>query len=300
MNHAERDGSGGAWVRSGVVCIRSMHHEVKLNLPEGLWRAIQKRRAESGESIRHIVNAALASHLEVEHRTLFQVSTSAALVRGIYDGAVTVATLREHGDFGLGTFEHLDGEMIVLEGKFFQVRSDGSVRVAENTAQSPFAVVTRFAASEDVSIAGASDLPALCEAIDKRRGSNNLFYAIRIDAHFERLRVRAACKSAEGVPLVEATSHQSEFEFSDVNGTLVGFWAPGYSAAFSIAGYHFHFLSADRSRGGHLLRCVAEGARVQLQREGSFQVALPESTEFLKSDLTRDPSADLEKAEKPH
>lgn len=277
-----------------------MHHEVKLNLSEGLWRAIQKRRDATGESIRHIVNAALASHLEVEHRTLFQVSTSGALVQGIYDGAVTVATLREHGDLGLGTFEHLDGEMIVLDGKFYQVRSDGSVRVAEDTAQSPFAVVTRFVADDEISIAGISDLPALCQAIDRRRGSNNLFYAIRIDAHFDHLQVRAACKSAEGVPLAEATSYQAEFEFSDVSGTIVGFWAPAYSAAFSIAGYHFHFLSADRSRGGHLLRCVADGARIQLQREGNFQVALPESTEFLKSDLTRDPSADLDKAEKPH
>ena len=300
MNHAERDGSGGAWARSGVVCIRSMHHEVKLNLPEGLWRAIQKRRGETGESIRHIVNAALASHLEVEHRTLFQVSTSAALVWGIYDGAVTVATLREHGDFGLGTFEHLDGEMIVIDGEFFQVRGDGSVHIAADTAQSPFAVVTRFAADDEGLIAGGSDLTELCEAIDLRRGSNNLFYAIRIDAHFAHLQVRAACKSAEGVPLVEATSHQAEFELSDVSGTLVGFWSPGYSAAFSIAGYHFHFLSADRSRGGHLLRCVADGARIQLQREGAFQVALPESAEFLTSDLTGDPSADLDKAEKPH
>ncbi|MGC1342729.1 MAG: acetolactate decarboxylase [Candidatus Binataceae bacterium] len=277
-----------------------MHHEVKLNLPEGLWRAIQKRRAATGESIRHIVNAALARHLEVDHRTLFQVSTSAALVQWIYDGAVTIATLREHGDLGLGTFEHLDGEMIALDGEFYQVRSDGSVRLAEDTAQSPFAVVTRFAADDEISIAGPIDLAALCEAIDRRRGSNNLFYAIRIDAHFDHLLVRAACKSAEGVPLVEATSHQAEFEFSDVRGTIVGFWAPVYSAAFSIAGYHFHFLSADRSRGGHLLRCEIDGARIQLQREGNFQVALPESAEFLKSDLTRDPSADLDRAEKPH
>ncbi|MGC1677690.1 MAG: acetolactate decarboxylase [Candidatus Binataceae bacterium] len=277
-----------------------MHHEVKLNLPEGLWRAIQKRRDETGESIRHIVNAALASHLEVDHRTLFQVSTSAALVQGIYDGAVTVATLREHGDFGLGTFEHLDGEMIVLDGEFFQVRSDGSVRIAQDAAQSPFAVVTHFAADDELSIGGKTDLTALCDAIDRRRGSNNLFYAIRIDAHFEHLQVRAACKSVEGVPLAEATIHQAEFEFSDLRGTIVGFWSPRYSAAFSIAGYHFHFLSADRTRGGHLLRCVTDGARIQLQREGNFQVALPESVEFLKSDLTRDPSADLDRSEKPH
>ncbi len=277
-----------------------MKHEIKLQLPEGLWRAIEKRRGETGESIRHIVNAALAGHLEVEHRTLFQVSTSAALVQGIYDGAVTVATLRRHGDLGLGTFEHLDGEMIVLDGEFFQVRSDGSVRIAEETAPSPFAIVTRFVADEELSIAGEADLTALCEELDRRRGTNNLFYANRIDAHFDSIEVRAACKSAEGVPLAEATSHQAEFEYRNLSGTLAGFWSPGYSAAFGIPGYHLHFLSADRGRGGHLLRCAMRGARIQLQREGNFQVALPESAEFLKSDLTRDFSSDLAKAEKPH
>ena len=39
----------------------------------------------------------------------YQVSTAGALVEGVYQGAVSVGTVREHGDFGLGTFEDLDG-----------------------------------------------------------------------------------------------------------------------------------------------------------------------------------------------
>jgi acetolactate decarboxylase len=56
---------------------------------------------------------------EVVHHTLYHVSTATALVEGIYQGAVRVSTLREHGDLGLGTFEALDGEVIVADGHFF-------------------------------------------------------------------------------------------------------------------------------------------------------------------------------------
>ena len=55
---------------------------------------------------------------DVVQHTLYQVSTATALVEGIYQGAVRVATLREHGDLGLGTFENLDGEMVIVDGHF--------------------------------------------------------------------------------------------------------------------------------------------------------------------------------------
>jgi len=87
----------------------------------------------------------ISADREVAHHTLYQVSTATALVEGIYQGAVRVGTLREHGDLGLGTFENLDGEMVIVDGQFFQVRSDGSVRECGDDVLTPFAVITRFA-----------------------------------------------------------------------------------------------------------------------------------------------------------
>src|ERR1700732_4973559 len=93
--------------------------------------------------------------------TLYQVSTATALVEGIYQGAVRVGTLREHGDLGLGTFENLDGEMVVLDGQFYQVRSDGSVRECDDDVLSPFAVVTRFVPETEVRLDECPDLSGL-------------------------------------------------------------------------------------------------------------------------------------------
>jgi acetolactate decarboxylase len=116
----------------------------------GLWQALMTRAEQAHEPPSHIVSQALAEYLAVTHHTLYQVSTATALVEGVYQGAVRVGTLREHGDLGLGTFENLDGEMVVVDGRFFQVRSDGSVRECGNDVLSPFAVVTRFAPEREV------------------------------------------------------------------------------------------------------------------------------------------------------
>jgi acetolactate decarboxylase len=231
------------------------------------------------------------------HHTLYQVSTATALVEGIYQGAVRVGTLREHGDLGLGTFEHLDGEMVIVDGHVFQVRSDGSVRECDDNVLSPFAVITRFAPEVTVTLAQCPDLSHLTSRFDALRPSDNFFFALRVDGHFDYVHTRAMCRTEEGVPLVQAAAVQPEFEFHDVLGTLVGFWTPEYAKTLNVPGYHLHFVSDDRQSGGHLLQCRGTNLRLQIQREGDYHIALPETEDFFKADLRRDPAADLAKAE---
>jgi acetolactate decarboxylase len=97
--------------------------------------------------------------------------------------------------------------------------------------------------------------------------------------------------------LVQAAAVQPEFEFRDVSGTLVGFWTPEYAKTLNVPGYHLHFLSDDRKRGGHLLQCRGSNLRLSLQRDGDYRLALPETEDFLKADLRRDPAAALAQAE---
>src|ERR1700689_4338832 len=91
-------------------------------ISQSLMNTLQARSRTTGEPIDHIVMRALADHLEVTHATLFQVSTSGALVEGISQGVVTVGELKRHGDLGLGTFADLDGEMVIADGGFWRVR----------------------------------------------------------------------------------------------------------------------------------------------------------------------------------
>jgi len=102
------------------------------------------------------------------------------------------------------------------------------------------------------------------------------------------------------VPLDQATAHQAEFRMKDVTGTIVGFWSPPYARSINVAGWHLHFLTDDRKGGGHLLGCGGQGLEAKLQDLDDLRLAIPETAQFLHADLTQDPSAALDKAERAH
>src|SRR5438128_4496440 len=182
--------------------------QLNTTISPGLWRALVDYTERTQEPVAHIVSKALAGYLQVSHHTLYQVSTATALVEGIYQGAVRVGTLREHGDLGLGTFENLDGEMVIVDGHCFQARSDGSVRECNDDVLSPFAVITRFAPDAAVTLTQDPDLSHLSSGFDRLRHSDNIFFALRVDGHFDYVHARAMCRTKEGVRLVEAAAVQ--------------------------------------------------------------------------------------------
>jgi acetolactate decarboxylase len=271
--------------------------ELRARVDDRVLRALDDLARSSGAPRDHLVERALAEYLGLEHHTLYQVSTAGALVEGVYQGAVSVGLVREHGDFGLGTFEDLDGEMVVVDGRVFRVGSDGTVREVADDATTPFAVVTRFGAPTAVTVRGVDRLATLTDAVDRMRDSANVFLAVRVDGHFDAVHVRAACRTAPGVPLAVATEHQAEFELTDVRGTMVGFWSPPYASGFEVAGYHLHFLTDARDAGGHVLDCRSDALEVRLEEESDVHLALPDTDAFRDADLTRDPTADLDRAE---
>jgi acetolactate decarboxylase len=271
--------------------------QLECTLSTGLWRFLQDHSQRTGQPLAHIVSKALADYFDVPHHTIYQVSTATALVEGIYQGAVRVGKLREHGDLGLGTFEDLDGEMVIVDGQFFQVRSDGSVQEVDDNVLSPFAVITQFSPEPAVMLDECPDMSRLTSRFDNLRHSDNVFFALRVDGKFDYVHTRAMCRTQEGVPLIRAAAVQPEFEFRDISGTFAGFWTPEYAKTLNVPGYHLHFISEDRKHGGHVLQCRGANLRLQIQREGNYHVALPETEDFLKADLRRDPAADLAQAE---
>jgi acetolactate decarboxylase len=268
------------------------------SISQSLQDALDRQSKETGEPISHLVSSALSRCMGAELPTLFQVSTSGALVQGVYQKAVSSHELLKHGNFGLGTFENLDGEMVVLDGEIYQVRSDGTVTEIIEDIGTPFATVVPFVPDRDEEVDSVASLEALTESCDRYRESDNLFYAFRVDGHFQHVRTRAM--RATSAPLAQAAAVQPEFDFNEVDGTLVGIWAPHFSNAFNVAGYHFHFLSADRTKGGHLLDCSGSALRMRVEKLNDLHLSLPESEEFLRADLTKDTSKELAYAEQMH
>ena len=267
---------------SGILC----------DVPASLIAKLRERSGRTDLSPSLLVRSALAEYLDMPLHTLFQVSTSRALVQGTYSGAVTCETLLAHGDFGLGTFEGLDGEMVVVDGAAYRAAASGKVTKARGDSAAPFAVVTRFSPTMEQALPSISSFDELEKLCDGYRRSDNLFYAFRIDGTFKNVQTRAVSPPKHHGNLLDAAKAQQEFKFTNVEGTLVGIYSPAFSEAFSVPGYHFHFLSSDRTEGGHLLEVAGDALRLQGEELNDFHLVLPENEEFLRVDLSKDVTAD--------
>jgi acetolactate decarboxylase len=222
-----------------------------------------------------------------DHRAgeLYQTSLMSALMAGIYEGDMTYGELHKHGDFGLGTFNDLDGEMVGFDGMFYQVRSDGSARPVTDDQKTPFAVVTFFQPERELNLVQPMTKSDLLAMIEKATDAN-LFSAVRVDGTFDQVRMRTVQRQTRPFPpLTEAAKHQAEKVFTNVEGTLAGFRSPIYAQGIGVAGFHLHFLRQDKQAGGHALDYRLRAGKVQICTVHDLRVELPTSAEFLKTDL---------------
>jgi acetolactate decarboxylase len=240
-----------------------------------------------------------AAPLSQTKKVIFQASTIDALMTGVYDGVMTCGELKKHGDFGIGTFEGLDGEMVGLDGRVFQIRADGGVYAAPDATKTPFANVVFFQPDRAVMLAQPRSLQELEQFLDGLLPSQNLFYAVKIEGKFRRVKTRSVPRQTPPYPsLREVARKQTVFEFHQVAGTIVGFRSPGFVAGLNVPGYHLHFLTKDRAAGGHLLACDTEEVRIEIEAVPRFFLALPENQAFLQADLSQDRQKEVQQVEK--
>ena len=218
-----------------------------------------------------------------------------ALVKGILREDKTLEEVLEHGNFGLGTFNDLDGEMVLLDGIFYDLHSDGKTNIADVTIQTPYACVTQFEPETSLHVNEDLSFGLLKRKIDQMVLSKNLIYAIEVSGDFASIKARSVPKQETYRPLVDIAGDQTEFFFSNVQGTLVGFWTPDFMDSVTVPGYHLHFLSDDKTKGGHLLDCACSSVVIKIQSIDQLTLDLPHSIDYLTAKLEGDVRKDLDK-----
>ncbi len=221
-----------------------------------------------------------------------------ALVEGLYREDARISDILTRGDFGLGTFNDLDGEMVVLDGQVHQLRSDGQAYDVMPDTRTPFACVTFFHPYSFEDIDYPLSYADLLVLFDRLLPSKNMIYAIRLDGLFDHVRTRSVPKQDSYRPLVEVAREQAEFEFHTIEGSMAGFWTPHFMQSVAVPGYHLHFLTADKQHGGHLLECRPRRIRIGLQHLARVELELPITIDYMTANFERDVGADLEEAEK--
>ncbi|MCI1857286.1 MAG: acetolactate decarboxylase [Sporolactobacillus sp.] len=223
---------------------------------------------------------------------IFQLSTMTSLLAGVYDGAMDYDEFKQYGNFGIGTFDHLDGEMIGFDGQFYRLRGDGTATPLKHGDVTPFCSLTYFhpqiERTFDRPIGKADFETRLHELVP----SDNQFYAYRIDGVFREVDTRTVAYQEKPVPMTEAVKAQPVFHFTDCQGTIVGFWTPAFAQGIAVAGFHFHFINKQRRGGGHVLNYTLDHGTVKIDRKTHQSLYTPMTDAFLQADLSR---TDLEK-----
>jgi acetolactate decarboxylase len=212
----------------------------------------------------------------------FQAATIEALLHGQYEGDLDIATLLRHGDLGLGTVDYLDGELIVVDGQAWSARVDGSLRRVPGDERTPFAVVTPFRPDVEITVSKPHDHEALLTVIDGRAGEGA--EAVRIDGLLDVHARSVPRQEPPYRPLAEVVQEQHVFNLRGMEGTLVGFRFPTAAAGVEVPGYHLHAIAADRSAGGHVLRCRLHRGVVRLGSLTDLHLELPPGVELTHGD----------------
>lgn len=235
-----------------------------------------------------------------EEDALFQYSTIDALLFGVYDGELTVGELLERGDFGLGTFNGLDGEMVVYQGRAVRVGADGRAVEMPEASKTPLAMVAKFAPDFEVRGVNAKVIDELAAALAGALPTANAPYAVLVEGPFEYVKARSVPRQTPPYrELARVVAEQSVFEFAGAEGVMVGFYCPAYlGGGMNVPGFHLHFLSAEGTRGGHVLDVRVAQATARLDRLQGVVLRLPRTAAFAGADLARDRGSDLHRVER--
>ena len=213
---------------------------------------------------------------------------------GNFDKTVSVKDFLHHADTGIGTYTGLDGEAIFEDGVAYKATADGKVSVMQPEDGVAFGTVAKFDESvPEVELKNISDIETLKQALEPYvKEDQNIFYMIKAKGVFKTMHVRSCFACEKPYPtLSEVAQDQREFHFENTHGDVIAVWCPKYVNGINLPGWHFHYLSGDKTQGGHILGMSADSLRVKIDKIERFDLTLPQNPEFAKRDLCEDLSA---------
>lgn len=222
-------------------------------------------------------------------------------MQGYYDGNITIDDLKQNGDTGLGTFKGVNGEMIVLDGNVYQVLGSGKVEKPAGNTIIPFAAVTYFDSDEKYEFSDVKDFVDFTSRLYDiiKNQSPNSFYVIKASGTFKTMYARSELKQEKPYrPLAQALKTDTrEFNFENIKGTIVALYCPPYMGDLNSVGFHLHFISDDKTKGGHVFNLSADSIYVELDKTPGFKMVLSDDDFFSSLNLAKKMTKEIEEVE---
>ncbi|MBR0145660.1 MAG: acetolactate decarboxylase [Eubacterium sp.] len=238
-----------------------------------------------------------------QQNKMYQVSTLQALALGYTKAVITVSELLQYGDTGLGTYEDVNGEMIIMDGRCFQAKWDGSVVEASPDEGVPFSAVAKLLGEREFEMTDKQDIESirteLTQRIEEHFGLNSM-HVVRIDGEFEKVDARSEEPyKSHHVTLKEVLDkNQTAFVFENIRGSLVGVYFPDHMDGINMPGWHLHFLSEDKKKGGHVFNVILKKGTVRLDKISRIEIELPKAAAFDTYSLKQASEEEIKKVEK--
>lgn len=234
-----------------------------------------------------------------KENTLFTAGFANAFIGGLYDGFYPFSQLKQHGNFGLGAPDKLDGELLVLDGKIYQTQHTGKTFEIKDAALTPFSVVNFFKADKRVLVKNGTSKTQLYKLIDSLVSNPNAILALHIKGKFKSVKTRAfpPVEAKPYTPLAQMLDKQQFFTYQNISGDFVGYNIPAYMEGANISGYHFHFINEAKNSGGHVIDFLTDNVILEIDYLNSFAVQVPETEDFKKFDFSKDRSAEVRSVE---
>jgi acetolactate decarboxylase len=240
-----------------------------------------------------------ATKLQPDNDFMYQYSIIDALLAGAFDGDMTIGELKKKGDFGIGTFNRADGELLMNEGVLYRTRYDGSTQVVPDTDSTSAAFIKFFKSDtswvmEESQFNYATVQKKLVEWMNP-----NSMYAIRISGHFATMNTRAEYPAEKPYPTLSEhlKTKQTLFNLSSTNGVCVGFWLPVYLARTNVPGFHFHYMADDKKSGGHIFDFTSKKIKIEVDEIKGFSIEANTNPDFKTVNLQADRSVELKNIE---
>ncbi len=233
---------------------------------------------------------------------MYQVSTLQALILGYSRTVINASELIQKGDTGLGTFEDVNGEMIVMDGRCYRSDQFGNVTEVDSSAGIPFAAVAKLYGTQQFQLKDMPDLASiqteLTRKIEEVFGLNSM-HIVRIDGEFGRVDARSEGPyRSHHIRLKEILFHtQQSFLFENIRGSLVGVYFPDYMDGINMPGWHLHFLSEDRKKGGHVFDASILKGSAKVDKITNIYINLPKEASFDTYSLKEDLESEIKSVE---
>jgi acetolactate decarboxylase len=215
--------------------------------------------------------------------TFYQYNIWAAFVNKVFDGHLKVSSLKEHGDIGLGSFDHLDGELVMLDGIAYRIREDGVVSEGDPDDEVVYADACFFKSDTIIHLDSFLNYDSLRSRLNQYLPSANHFYAFTVHGVFDSVTLGGLHKQSppfqKGLDVL--IPQRPVFKGNNVAGTMVGFYCPQFIGDINTAGYHFHFISDDKQLGGHVMELTsAKKVEIKMQKLVRYHFDMPASSSF--------------------